>query len=215
MRVFLLFLAWVLLTGVLIAAGVGVIHSSSINEFDHHVTSIVVTHRTPALDSAMKIVTWLGSWVAFASMGILLIVLIVIRRLPVAVGLMAVVAWAGESSSVFVAKHVVRRSRPPPDLRLVSAHGWSWPSGHTAVAVVVFATLALVVSGLGSSAAYRTLPWVLAAVAIVAVGYSRIELAVHWSTDVIASMIFVVAWLIVVLVLLTPRRESRHDRNPQ
>ena len=47
----------------LIGVGVGVVHSSSVNGFDRHVTSVVVAHRTQALNEAMKAVTWLGSWV--------------------------------------------------------------------------------------------------------------------------------------------------------
>ena len=147
-RALALLLVWACLTGVLIAVGVWVTHSSSVNAFDRHVTSVVVAHRTPALNSVMKALTWLGSWVALLVTGILLVVLALRRRLPAAAVLVAIVAWGGESGGVTLAKHVVQRSRPPPDLRLVSAHGWSWPSGHTAAAIVVFVTVALIVTGI-------------------------------------------------------------------
>ena len=200
-RVLVLILAWAALTGLLIAAGVGVTHSSSVNAFDRHVTSVVVAHRTPTLNAVMKAVTWLGSWVALVATGILLVVLALRRRLPMAAVVLGVVAWAGENGGVTLAKHVVERDRPPQDLRLVSAHGWSWPSGHTAVALLVFTALALVVADITPRASYRTLAWVLAAVAVAAVAFSRVELGVHWTTDVIASMIFVGAWLLVLLAM--------------
>ena len=57
----------------------------------------------------MKAVTWLGSWVALVATGILLVVLAFLRRLPVAVVLLAAVAWAGEAGGVTLAKHVVER----------------------------------------------------------------------------------------------------------
>ena len=103
-----------------------------------------------------------------------------------------------------LAKHVVERERPPQDLRLVSAHGWSWPSGYTAVALLVFTTVPFVVVAIAPRPGYRTLAWALAALvalAVPAVAFSRVELGVHWTTDVIASMIFVSAWLVVLVVL--------------
>jgi membrane-associated phospholipid phosphatase len=200
-RALALIVAWAVLTGLLIGVGVGVVHSSSINAFDRHVTSVVVAHRTPALNEVMKAVTWLGSWVALVVTGILLVVLALRRRLPMIAVVLAVIAWAGENGGVTLAKRVVERDRPPRDLRLVSAHGWSWPSGHTAVAVLVFTTLALVVVASFPRASYRPLTWVVAAVVVGAVAFSRIELGVHWTTDVIASIIFVSAWLMVLFVL--------------
>ncbi|HEY6472997.1 MAG TPA: phosphatase PAP2 family protein [Acidimicrobiales bacterium] len=197
-KVLLLVLAWACLTGILIGVGEWVTHTSPVNAFDRHVTSIVVAHRIPALDSAMKVVTWLGSWVALVATAILLVVLVLLRRLALATLFVAAVAWAGESGGVALAKQIVQRSRPPAEIRLVSAHGWSWPSGHTAVAIVIFTTLALVVTGTVSGAAPRAFVWVLAALAVGAVAFSRIELGVHWTTDVIASTLFVVVWLIVL-----------------
>ena len=209
-RALVLVVAWAALTGLLIAVGVGVVHSSSVNGFDRHVTSVVVAHRTPALNEAMKAVTWLGSWVALVATGILLVILALRRRLPMVAVVFAIIAWAGENGGVTLAKHVVERDRPPQDLRLVSAHGWSWPSGHTAVALLVFTTLVLVVVAITPRPGYQRLAWVLAAVAVAAVAVSRVELGVHWTTDVIASMIFVSAWLVVLLALfasdLRPKR---------
>ena len=197
----MLFLAWAGLTGILIGVGLAVVHSASVNAFDRHVTSVVIAHRDPALNAVMKTVTWLGSWVALLATGILLAFLTLRRRLPAITVVLAVVAWAGESGGVAVAKHVVGRDRPPQDLRLVSAHGWSWPSGHTAVALLVFTTLALVVAAIAPRPAYRVLAWVLAALAVAAVAFSRVELGVHWTTDVIASLIFVSSWVVVVSVV--------------
>ena len=200
-RALALVLIWAVLTGLLIGAGVAVVHSSSVNAFDRHATSVVVAHRTAALNKVMKAMTWLGSWVALVATGILLVFLALRRRLPMVAVLLAVIAWAGENGGVTLAKHVVGRERPPLDLRLVSAHGWSWPSGHTAVAVLVFTTLALVVVGSIPTSGYRMLTWVLAAVAVASVAFSRIELGVHWTTDVIASIVFVSAWLVVLAAL--------------
>ncbi len=214
-------LAWTCLTGILIAAGVWVVHSSALNAFDRHLTAVVVAHRTPALDSVMKAVTWLGSWVALAATGILLLALVFLRRLPLAALFLAAVAWAGEAGGVTLAKHVVRRPRPPQELRLVSAHGWSFPSGHTGIAVVVFTTLALVVVAVVPSRTNRAAAWVLAALAVGAVAFSRVELGVHWSTDVIASVLFVPAWLLVLVTVfgsdLRPKKvgaTSNGDERP-
>jgi undecaprenyl-diphosphatase len=202
--------AWAGLTGLLIGVGVGVVHSSSVDEFDRHVTSVVVARRSPALNEAMGAVTWLGSWVALVATGILLVLLALRRRLPMVAVVLAVIAWAGENGGVTLAKHVVERDRPPPDLRLVPAHGWSWPSGHTAVALLVFTTLALVVVALVPKSGYRTLACVVAALAVVAVAFSRVELGVHWTTDVIASTIFVGAWLAVLFALFASDIRSNH-----
>ena len=200
-RVLLLLVAWAALTGILIEVGVIVVHSSSVNAFDRHVTSVVVAHRSPTLNQAMKAVTWLGSWVTLGVVAILLVVLAVRRRLPVAAVVLAVVAWAGEYGGVTLAKHVVERGRPPQAIRLVSAHGSSWPSGHTAIALVVFTVFALLVAVITPHARNRALAWVFATLAVAAVGFSRVELGVHWTTDVIASMVFVGAWLLVLLTL--------------
>jgi undecaprenyl-diphosphatase len=213
-RAALAVVAWAVLTAVVVAVGTWVEHSSAVNGFDRHVTSVVVAHRSPALNGVMKAFTWLGSWVALVVIGAVIVVLTIRRRLPLLALVLAVVAWGGEASGVTIGKHLVQRTRPPSDLWLVHAHGWSWPSGHAAVASVVFAVGALVVTGVTTNPTARVVAWAVAGVAVALVAFSRIELGVHWLTDLIASTVLVAAWLTVLVVLFgdTLRRQQAESR---
>jgi undecaprenyl-diphosphatase len=187
--------AWMVLAGILVGVGELVDHSGAVQGFDNHVASVVVAHRTAALNAAMKAVTWLGSWVAVLVAAGLVLLLVLRRRLPFGFLLLAVVAWVGTQGGTTLAKNVVQRPRPPQDLRLVSAHGWSWPSGHTATATLVFAVLATVVWILTKKARLRLLAVVGWILVTLAVAFSRVELGVHWTTDVLASVVFTTVWL--------------------
>jgi len=193
--------AWVGLTGILILAGFGAVHSSAVEAFDRHITSTVVAHRTPALNSVMRALTWLGSWVALVATGVVVLALAVRRNLAwLSVGLV-LVAWAGEVVAVSLAKHVVRRQRPPTELWLYPAHGWSWPSGHAATAALTFAVLAIVLTRSLHHRLAKVATWSAAVVVVAGVGFSRIELGVHWTTDVLASLAFVTGWLVVIFAV--------------
>jgi membrane-associated phospholipid phosphatase len=198
----LVLIGWAVLAGLLIGAGELVVHSSAVQSSDRHITTWVVAHRSPALNSAMKVFTWLGSWVVLVVAGLVIALLVVRRALPVAALLVAFVAWAGEAGAVALAKSVVQRDRPPRPLRLIEAHGWSWPSGHSAVATLTFFILATLAAALTQRRVLRIGAAVAAVVVIAAVAFSRVELGVHWTTDVLASMVFVIAWLLFVWATL-------------
>ena len=204
----LLVAAWCALTALLVACGKAVTHSASVEAFDRHVTSVVVAHRTDAVTSAMKVVTWFGSWVVLLVVLVVLALLCIRRHLPVLIVGIALVAWAGEAVGVAVGKAIVERQRPPERIWMTVASGSSWPSGHTAVAVVLFGTLALAAGLTVRSQAVRVLAWALASLMVVAVAYSRIELGVHWCTDTLGSVLFVAGWLAVVTLTLRALRPS-------
>lgn len=193
---------WAGLVGLLVAAGELIVHSAAITHFDEHVTRVVVSARTAPLNSVMKAVTWLGSWVAVVVAAVIIIVLVIARRLPALAVVVAVFTWAGEAGGVAIGKHAIGRHRPPQAIWLVYAHGWSFPSGHTAAASLVFIVLALIVAALTRRRAVTILGWLAAGLAIAATAFSRVELGVHWTTDVGASIVFVTAWLTAVAISL-------------
>jgi membrane-associated phospholipid phosphatase len=150
----------------------------------------------------MKAITWVGSWVALLVTGVIVVALVVVRRLPVIALAVATVAWAGEELGVRIDKGIVQRARPPKTLWLVHSHGSSFASGHVATAGVVFTILTMLVVLLVRQPEPRIVAWMTSGVAVVAVGFSRVELGVHWTTDVIASVVFVSGWLMLVWFVL-------------
>jgi membrane-associated phospholipid phosphatase len=206
--------AWGVLTALLMLGGEGIKHSSTVTAMDQRVTAFVVAHRTPALDQLMKIVTWAGSWVALFGVAVVVAVFAWRRILPILAVIAVLVAWWGELLAVTLTKAVVRRPRPPEALRVVAAHGWAFPSGHTANATVVFAAGAGLLTILVSKRNWRVLAWVLAVLATALVGFSRIELGVHWTTDVGASLIWTTCWLLTLIRILrgTAPRQLAKER---
>ena len=196
---------WTGLTGVLIGAGELVTHWGVFEQFDRHVTAWVVAHRSHALDATMKAITWCGSWIAVAVTGGILVVLVAVRKLALVVLMLAAAAWVGEVTSVNLAKSLVDRQRPPRTLWLVTAHGASFPSGHAANATLVFATLGLLWCLIAGSWAARVPGEVVSVLGILTVGFSRVELGVHWTTDVLASFLVVAAWVLGVGLLFANR----------
>ena len=193
---------WVVLTGVLIMVGEGIEHSAAAESLDRSITTFVVAHRTSALDQLMKAVTWTGSWIAALAVSAVVVACTWKRRLPILAVVAVLAAWLGELLAVTLTKAVVERARPPEAVRLVVAHGWSFPSGHTANAVVVFATAAALLTFLVHRRIVRFLTWALAVLATALVGFSRIELGVHWTTDVVMSMVWTTGWIVVLVVVV-------------
>jgi membrane-associated phospholipid phosphatase len=201
-------LAWFAMLAVLVVVGVAVRHVSWVSTFDHRITAALVERRTPALNQAMTVVTWAGSWIAAACLAATLAVLYRARRLPLRALVAMLAAWVGQVVAVDTTKAVVARPRPSPAVRLVAAHGSSFPSGHAATAVVVFGIAALLASTRLTTRAWRAASWCSAVLCSALVGFSRIELGVHWTSDVVASAVWTSCWLVVVYRLARPEVEA-------
>lgn len=198
----LLGLTWAVLTAPLVLIGEAVERSPRVQQLDRAVTAFVVDHRTPALDRLMQALTWTGSWIAALALVAVLAVLTWTRRLPVVAVVAVAAAWLGEQLAISLTKNLVQRPRPPEAVRLVATHGWSFPSGHTANAVVVFATTTALVAYAARGRFLRVLACVVGAAAIALIAFSRVELGAHWLADVVASTVWTTTWLLLATAVL-------------
>ena len=97
---------------------------------------------------------------------------------------------------------------PRPEVVAHPPGSWSFPSGHTLKAVVLFGFLSVMIAR-PLSDRWRWFPYSLAAMLIFAVALSRLYLGVHWLSDVAGSLTLGLAW-----VSLLGLAYNRHERQP-
>ena len=166
--------------------------------FDSSITSWVVAHRTDALTTLAKTLSTVGSQKLLTPV-VLVIAAVLLWRRRIELATLLVVVWGGSILLYSLAKRFVGRPRPPQDIWLVHAGGKAFPSGHAVQSLATFVMLALVASTM-----LRRPPWALLVVAVVlalGVGWSRVYLGVHWTTDVLAGCLAAAAWTVVIVRL--------------
>jgi membrane protein DedA with SNARE-associated domain len=140
--------------------------------------------RFGALVDASKVVSFLGTAVICEVLVLIVAAMLASRgRWPDAVALVAgsILVIIG----INVAKELVDRPRPAGGL--VSASGSSYPSGHAAHAVAWLAVAVALVRG-GMHRLRSSIPLVVGALVLgAAIGLSRVELGVHYWTDVVGG----------------------------
>lgn len=192
-RVAAALLAGLVVFGLSAAAFLGVaedvIQRNGAERHDPQRLSWFVDHRTGWLVAVARIVnTW-------ASVAVVVLLAAVVagwlwrKGLPVVLATAPLVAVVAAEGVAAVLKTTVGRARPPVSLRLVSEADASFPSGHATAATAFGVSLAVVV------AAHLLVRWWPRLIALAAgfvlpviVGLSRLELGVHWPTDVAAGL---------------------------
>ena len=155
--------------------------------------------RTAWGDSVMVAITDLGG--AAATIGVIAAVALFLalrRRWRTLAHWLAAAAFA--EGLVWVLKETVGRARPAA---VYAGHEqFSFPSGHAALAIVVYGFLAFLLAR-GKSAAGKAAITFAAGTAIALVAFSRLYLGAHWLSDVLASLAFGLAWVALLAIAYT------------
>ena len=157
--------------------------------------------RTDWATAAMVGITMLGDMAVLLPLALMLIAVLAAGRQWVLAGAVTAASLAGV---VFVPlfKTLLHRARPIPMYQ--SADGFSFPSGHSTLATIIFGMLALFVAQ-SLPARFRGVVYGSFATLIALIGLSRVYLQAHWPSDVLAGMLFGGALVSVVALLLHAR----------
>ena len=98
-------------------------------------------------------------------------------------------------------KLLVHRHRPFVDGPFVDWSGYSFASGHTIAATLLYGQVLLFVLPLVKRSNLRLACVFGAASLVVLVGFSRIALGAHFLTDVLAAIFFGIVWLMLCMAL--------------
>lgn len=108
-------------------------------------------------------------------------------------------------------KLAVNRDRPSLEHPIASAHGKSFPSGHTMLATYGYGCLLLAFLPLMPQRLRRPAigAWLLS---VAVVGFARLGLGVHYITDVLGGFVLGMAWLVASTAAFSIWRVERGKR---
>jgi membrane-associated phospholipid phosphatase len=129
------------------------------------------------------------------------------RRLPI----FLVVTCLGGGIIDTIVKVAVGRPRPEVDEPILTAFGKSFPSGHSMQAVVCYGALLVVFLPLCDGWKRRA-AITATIVVILAIGFSRLTLGVHFVSDVLGGYALGAAWLLASIAAFEIWREERGRR---
>lgn len=176
------------------------IKTDDIMRMDAAAHSLVVMHiRAAWLTPIMQSISDLAHPVVLVVM-LLVIEVFAPGRRP---GLCAAVNLVLATLLNLLLKTLVQRPRPE-GYRLVAESGFSFPSGHSMVAMAFYGLLIWMVWRYEKDSLVRRLGVIGFGLVIVLVGLSRIYLGVHYASDVLAGFCASIAWLGVYTKLLAP-----------
>ena len=166
-------------------------------------------NKTPARINAMRYVTWLGSTVVATIITTVAGIYLLLRgrRYWFTVLVLSVAGGAILNRQLKIA---FQRARPQLDDPIFSFTGYSFPSGHTLTATVLYGCLAALIVANTRNQLVRIVVILSASLLIGLVGFSRIYLGAHYLTDVISAIAEGLAWLSLCFTLVYSLWRRRH-----
>ncbi len=196
----------------LLGAGIGIVAAlaaavatGTSEGFDGAVIHAV---RAPALDTILSPLRWitqLGStWAIFAVAALAFGFAAAIG--PWRHGLAGALTILAASIGNSFLKITMARERPDLLEPIIVEHGFSFPSGHSALSMVAYGVLAVLVGRSRLPRPVRTAAIVGLGILVGLIGISRVWLGVHYPTDVIAG--WVAGGVVVLAFAALSRRAS-------
>lgn len=185
------------LAGLAIFAIVSLLVSTGVTQdIDVRFLELVGTWRTPAGTTAMQAASAIGNWE---------------WELPLALGITAVLLLRGRGVSAWrfvavcvsaealyaIVKLLFHRPRPTVITHLGQAGWYSYPSGHSMLAPVIWGLGLVLLAQSVKSRSIKAALWLLAIIATCAIAVSRVYLGVHYLSDVLGGLALGMTWVVL------------------
>ena len=159
------------------------------------------------LDS-MRDITGLGGVTVLTLVSALAIAFLLTRG-RVKQALYTALATGGGAIMGKLLKSLFARERPEVVPHLVEVTSLSFPSGHSMNSAIVYLTLAVMISRSFDERRARIFTIGTAALLVLAIGFSRLYLGVHYPTDVLGGWTVGASWALAMGLIAT-RLQERH-----
>ena len=171
---------------------------TSLAALDVRIATWLHEHATPVLTALMLAITHLNSTLAISAWSVGFAVVLARLRERYWMLTLALAVGGGMLLNLLL-KAAYERLRPRFDDPLVVLDTYSFPSGHTAAAVLFYGVLAAFLVSRFYNLRRRAACVAGALVAIALVAFSRVYLGAHYLSDVLAAACSSTAWLVLCL----------------
>ena len=174
---------------------------------DHELATWFHERLTPAFVTVLRAFTDFGSgeWIGIVVFA--LVLFLAWKRWWPSLVTFVVAVPGGMLLNEWV-KILVHRQRPFAAGPFVDWSGYSFASGHTIGATLLYGQLLLLILPCLKARHWRLLSVFSALSLIGLVGFSRVALGAHFLTDVLAAILFGIIWLALCVVLSKPIRRG-------
>jgi len=187
------------------------ITSDPIVAADIHVANLLVAYRTDALTNVFSWITLLGKYqVILAFIGVFALLLWLWRKNYYIFSLF--IAVCGSEAFTFLGKLAFHR--PRPETALYVEHSFSFPSGHATIAVAFYGFVGYLLARNVQSWNKKVNIFFATILIIMAIGFSRVYLGVHYISDVWSGYLVGAMWLIIAVSFSEwLRYQEKRDRS--
>ena len=175
-----------------------IINGEPITIADAQLNTWLHAHRSPQLTTTFLVITALGSTLPASCIAVVVGLYLLWRRQTywLAAGWLSV--FGGMLLNKFL-KYEFHRPRPHFDDPILALTSYSFPSGHTMAATVLYGVLAAYLVTKIKRRSFRVLVILAAILLIALVGFSRMYLGAHYLSDVLGAIAEGLAWLSLCL----------------
>ncbi|MGR8822651.1 phosphatase PAP2 family protein [Leuconostoc citreum] len=146
----------------------------------------LIQQRSPLADIILINITQLGSVTFIGLSTLILIIFLSYKKAYPALQFLLVNIFLYAGLTTQITKRIIRNPRPMP--QLIPEHGFSFPSGHTMVAILFYGTLIVLTKRYVSKSWLQLTSITIFTLLLFVIPISRIYVNVHYPTDIIAAL---------------------------
>ena len=187
--------------GILIFATIVVmLLTNNVTSLDNSIYNIIISSKSDAMTMFMTIITMMCNTEFIIVATLLLVLLIKNKKMGGMIASNVVLCSVINT----IIKHIFLRPRPV-GIKLIEQGGYSFPSGHSMMAVAFYGLLIYIIWNTKWRNVWKIFTTTLLIILILLIGISRIYVGVHFASDVIAGLSISLSYLIIFIELIYKR----------
>lgn len=172
-------------------------NSQSLTRIDSMVARFFYSIRTDFLAKSIFLFTQIGNEITIAWLTIVLIIIFIYYKLySYLIPLLFTVL--GSAATIVLGKNIYKVNRPD-EFAYYAEGSFSFPSGHSTIAVAFYGYLTYLYIRSERSTNMRSYVFLAGIFLIFGIGFSRIYLCVHYLSDVAGGYLLGLSWLILAI----------------